>query len=232
VAAAAAARAAPFVDFLRDAPLDEATGEPKGPRPSVYEPAPGGLPGVRARVEALVAAAAAAPGARGAPPDLVLFSDAVDHLARLSRVLTLERGSALLVGVGGSGKRSLARLAAHLAGAACFSIAPAKGYGVPALLEDLKGLYKQAALKAQPVCLLLADSDVKEESFLEYVNQVLMTGEVAGLFPRDELEAVLGDVRPIMRAQAPGERVGRERERERVAPTRAAAHAAMHALGR
>lgn len=34
--------------------------------------------------------------------------------------------------------------------------------------------------KGQPVCFLFTDAEVKDEAFLEYINQILMTGEVAG----------------------------------------------------
>ena len=193
-----------FADFLRDAPIDEATGEPIGMRPSCYEAALGGLPQIRARIEALVAAARECSRPGESPPDLVLFDDALSHVLRVSRVLAMDRGSALLVGVGGSGKQSLARLAAFLAGATCFKITLTKSYSVANLLEDLKGLYKAAAFKPQPIAFLLTEADIKDEAFLEYINQILSTGEVAGLFPREELDALLNDIRPLMRATEPG----------------------------
>ena len=42
---------------------------------------------------------------------------------------------------------------------------------------------------------------MKEEGFLEYINQLLMTGEVAGLLPKEELDALLNDVRPAFKRE-------------------------------
>jgi len=52
---------------------------------------------------------------RNTPMNLVLFDDALDHLTRLHRVLRMSHGHALLVGVGGSGKHSVCRLATFTA---------------------------------------------------------------------------------------------------------------------
>lgn len=54
-------------------------------------------------------------------------------------------------------------------------------YNVTNLFEDIKQLYKIAGFKGQPVCFLFTDAEVKDEAFLEYINQILMTGEVAGM---------------------------------------------------
>lgn len=74
----------------------------------------------------------------------MLFEDAVAHICRINRILELPRGNALLVGVGGSGKQSLSRLAAYISALEVFQITLKKGYGIPDLKVS-RGL-RQAAL--------------------------------------------------------------------------------------
>ncbi|XP_056136504.1 dynein axonemal heavy chain 6 [Lampris incognitus] len=127
---------------------------------------------------------------------LVFFQDAIEHVSRIARMIRQERGNALLVGVGGTGKQSLTRLAAHMCGYCCFQIELSRGYNYDSFHEDLRKLYKMAGVEAKDVVFLFTDTQIVVDGFLEDINNMLNSGEVPSLFEKDELEEVLAATRP------------------------------------
>ncbi|XP_063171723.1 dynein axonemal heavy chain 10 [Candoia aspera] len=126
--------------------------------------------------------------------NLVLFDDALEHLTRVHRIIRMDRGHALLVGVGGSGKQSLSRLAAYTAGCEVFEIVLSRGYGENNLREDLKILYTRLGIENKIIVFLFTDAHVAEEGFLELINNMLTSGMVPALFPDDERDNILSQI--------------------------------------
>jgi len=130
---------------------------------------------------------------------LVLFQQALEHLTRIHRIIRNPRGNALLVGVGGSGKQSLTRLAAFCAGQHLFQITLSRGYGEVQFKDDLKELYTQ--LGKGPVLFMFTDAHVVEEGFLEFINNMLTTGMVPALYEQDEKDGLCNSVRAEVKAK-------------------------------
>ncbi len=91
---------------------------------------------------------------------MVFFMDAMEHIARITRMIRQDRGNALLVGVGGTGKQSLTRLASHICGYKCFQIELSRGYNYNSFHDDLKKLYEQAGVKNENTVFLFTDTQV------------------------------------------------------------------------
>jgi dynein heavy chain len=86
--------------------------------------------------------------------------DALQHVCHIHRILSQPHGNAMLVGVGGSGRKSLAHLAAYVAELKVFSIEISKTYRLTEFREDLKGLYRQAGVANKPTVFLFDETQV------------------------------------------------------------------------
>jgi dynein heavy chain, axonemal len=188
-----------FVDFLRDDVYDE-DGVLVEQAPRVYEKAPK-LDAVRSLVQTFLEQHNAdRPNFR---MDLVFFDDALNHLTRISRIIGCPRGNALLVGVGGSGKRSLTKLAAYIARQRIFEISINKSYNMGSFMEDVSSLFRATGQRGEGVTWIFTESHIPDESFLEVINSILMSGQVNNLFPKDELNLMVADLRSDLAKQRP-----------------------------
>mmetsp|Transcript_25005 Transcript_25005/g.85566 ORF Transcript_25005/g.85566 Transcript_25005/m.85566 type:complete len:4525 (+) Transcript_25005:136-13710(+) len=127
--------------------------------------------------------------------NLVLFNQAMEHICRICRIIELPAGNAMLVGVGGSGKQSLAKLASSICGYDVFGISVTSTYGIKEFKEDLLGLYTKAGVKSTPVTFLMTDGQIINERFLVYLNDLLSSGYIPDLFTQEDRDNFNNSVR-------------------------------------
>ncbi|EAA13034.3 AGAP011441-PA [Anopheles gambiae str. PEST] len=127
--------------------------------------------------------------------DIVLFQYALQHLNKVCRVISMAGGSSLLIGMGGSGRQSLTKLAAQLCGQSLFQPEITKFYGINEWREDLKKVLKEAGGLGHDTVFLLTEAQLQEEAFLQDIDCLLNLGEVPNIFAIDEKQEILEMVR-------------------------------------
>jgi dynein heavy chain len=133
---------------------------------------------------------------------LVLFDQAIEHVLRIARILMFQGGNALLIGVGGSGKQSLSKLASFICKCELNQITVTSDYNINDFKENLKELYKRSGVKPGiPTVLMMTDTQIVDERFLVFVNDLLSSGRIADLFTKEEYDGIFASLRNVAKAE-------------------------------
>lgn len=97
----------------------------------------------------------------------------------------------MLIGVGGSGKQSLTKLSCHMLGYSPRQVEITKNFGTDQFREFIKELMFSSGIDGINLCLVLTDTQIVKESFLEDINNILNTGDVPNLFLPEDYDKIV-----------------------------------------
>lgn len=124
-----------------------------------------------------------------------LTEELVDLCLALDRILTMPNGSVLLAGRPGMGRKAAVSLIAHMHQIKVFNPKTSSAYTLKHFSNDLKQVLQWAAVDDEQVVLIVEDFQMLQETFLQYLNSILSSGNIPGLFTPQEFDQFSGNLR-------------------------------------
>ena len=132
--------------------------------------------------------------------DLILFDYSLKHLLRIDRVLSRNGEHSVLVGLTGSGRKSLINICAFIKK---FKIFLTRGkdevenYAHKDWIKDIQELYRQTGIRLEDSVFLLNDNNISDDQMYVDLNCIISSGVVYNLFTGEEKAEVIGNARQM-----------------------------------
>lgn len=136
------------------------------------------------------------------PLHLILFTDAINHILRICRIMRFSQGNGLLIGLGGSGRQSLTKIASFICDYELNEFEVTKNYSKELWKEDMGKFIKNIGVNGKNFVLCLDQAQLKYPFILEDINNLLNTGEIPNLFPPDEVPQIVESLRAIAKRES------------------------------
>ena len=87
----------------------------------------------------------------------------------------------MLLGVGGSGRQSLSRLATYISNYQVYQIEVSKGFNMAMWRDNLRACLMQCGVQGKPTTFLFCDTQIIDEQMLEDINNILNAGDMEAI---------------------------------------------------
>ncbi|KAL0234330.1 hypothetical protein PCE1_001366 [Barthelona sp. PCE] len=127
--------------------------------------------------------------------DLVLFDTFISHMTRIDRVLRQASGHLILLGAPGLGKSLITEFIASVLDYSVFMLPISAKYTLHDFEENLKDLLRRTGVNREKIIFVFnLDTDSLSSAFLEYMNALLASGEIPGIFNESDWDALFTEL--------------------------------------
>lgn len=124
---------------------------------------------------------------------LILFQEFLENLQKLDRIIS--HGwfhNMVLIGNSGIGRKLMTKLLCYIHRIECQILRVSQEYhGNNQFANTLKEILKSTGIDNQKILLFIEDCQLIDDTMLEYLNQLVTSGDIIGLFEDKELDALL-----------------------------------------
>lgn len=143
--------------------------------------------------------------------NLHLFDEVLELIAQEDRVLSrpgllffafiIVGGCILLAGISGVGRRTISQIVAHFRELEFISPKIGRNYSIKEFKKDLKNVFQLTGIENRPTILFIEDHQLLHPQILEYVNSLISSWEIPGLYAPEELEPILTQLQDEVKNQ-------------------------------
>lgn len=137
------------------------------------------------------------------PMNIIIFDFATIQILKICRILKLDKSHGVLIGLGGSGRQTLAKLSSFIMNQNMINLEVHSKYSEKDWRADIKKILSQASLNKKASMLFITEVQSRNEYLMQDVDSMLNLGEIPNLFEHDEFIAYLEKLKE--RAKREGE---------------------------
>ncbi|KAL6598153.1 dynein heavy chain and region D6 of dynein motor-domain-containing protein [Neocallimastix sp. 'constans'] len=127
--------------------------------------------------------------------DLSLYPEMLFQLAKFENILLQEGGSLLLAGRTGMKRWDSICLVASMLHINIYTLKIGRNYQAKSFYADIKQAIYEAGVQGENTILAIEDNQLINPLFIESINSLLSSGEVPGMYNKEELETIYNEIK-------------------------------------